>query len=184
MEKIVYRPIGIIHTPFKEVKDAPRQATLAQDVEAVVELFPELQEGLSNLEGFSHIIILFHLHLSEGFSLKVTPSADTRLRGLFATRSPRRPNPIGLSVVRLVKIEENRLHIRGADMVDKTPVLDIKPYIPKTDSREDVRMGWLEDKIGGLGDTGGASRPSPRWRRSASAARCRGGSWTSSRKQV
>jgi len=156
MKDIVFKPIGIIHTPFKDVKDVPRQAALSRDVEAVVDIFPELQEGVSDLEGFSHIIILFHLHLSEGFSLKVTPPVDTRPRGLFATRSPRRPNPLGLSVVRLVKIEGNRLHIMGADMIDKTPVLDIKPYIPGTDSREDVRMGWLENKIGDLGDTGDA----------------------------
>ena len=152
MEEIIYKPIGIVHTPFEDRKEVPRQAALARDIEAVVELFPGFEEGLSDLEGFSHIIILTHLHLSEDYSLKVVPPVDTRPRGLFATRGPRRPNPIGLCVVPLVKREGNRLHIRGADMVNGTPVLDIKPYIPRTDSVPDARIGWLEDIVEGLAD--------------------------------
>ena len=156
MTKAVFTPIGIIRTPFKERKEVPRQAALVRHVEAVVELDPEYEEGLSDLEGFSHIILLTHLHLSEGFSLRARPPVDTEVRGLFAIRSPRRPNPIGFSVVRLEKIEGTRLHIRGADMVDGTPLLDIKPYIPRTDSWPEATLGWLEGIVEGLGDEWGA----------------------------
>ena len=152
MSGIVFKAIGVVRTPFKERKKLPRQAALARHVEAVVELDPEYVDGLSDLEGFSHIILLTHLHRSEGFSLRVTPPVDTELRGLFATRSPRRPNSIGFSVVRLENIEGNRLHIWGADMVDGTPLLDIKPYIPRTDSWSEASLGWLEGIVDGPGD--------------------------------
>ena len=153
MKKISYTPIGIIHTPFKEPRGVPIQPTAGQDIQAVVEVFPEFSEGLADLEGFSHLILLFHMHLSREYSLKVTPFMDTRLRGLFSTRAPSRPNSIGLSIVRLEKVEDNRLYIRDVDMVDKSPLLDIKPYFSTLDEREEVRIGWLENKIDNLHKT-------------------------------
>jgi tRNA-Thr(GGU) m(6)t(6)A37 methyltransferase TsaA len=142
-----YKPIGIIHSPFKEPHDAPIQPAFAGDIEGTVEIFPEYAEGLVDLEGFSHIILIYHFHLSKEFSLKVKPYLDDKLHGLFSTRAPARPNPIGISVVRLVKVEKGNLHIRGLDIIDGTPLLDIKPYVPEFDMRQTVKIGWLKDKI-------------------------------------
>ena len=147
MEEIYYKPIGIIHSPFKEPKGTPIQPAGAAGVDASVELFEEYAEGLKDLDGFSHIVLLCHFHLSKKGSLIVRPYLDTKLRGVFATRSPSRPNPIGLSIVRLVKIEGNTLYIKDADIVDGTPLLDIKPYIPNLEERESVKIGWLENKL-------------------------------------
>jgi tRNA-Thr(GGU) m(6)t(6)A37 methyltransferase TsaA len=121
----------------------PIQPAGAQGVAGTVELDPAYAEGLADLEGFSHICLLYHLHLSQGFSLVVKPFMDDTRRGLFATRAPKRPNPIGLSVVRLVRVEGRRLHVENVDVVDGTPLLDIKPYVPAFDAPEDVRLGWL-----------------------------------------
>ena len=130
----------------------PIQSTGGQDVEAVVEVYPEFAEGISDLEGFSHLLLIFHFHLSEGYKLKVIPFADTVERGVFATRAPRRPNSIGVSVVNLERVEGNNLHIRGIDMVDGTPLLDIKPCVPHLyPSPDEVRMGWLEGKVDRMG---------------------------------
>jgi tRNA-Thr(GGU) m(6)t(6)A37 methyltransferase TsaA len=107
-------------------------------------VFEEFRAGLQDLDGFSHIVLLYHLHLSRGFDLLVVPFLDTRMRGLFSTRAPRRPNPIGLSVVELDRIEDGVLHIRNVDMLDGTPVLDIKPYVREFDAQGHVRTGWLE----------------------------------------
>ncbi|MDY6932399.1 MAG: tRNA (N6-threonylcarbamoyladenosine(37)-N6)-methyltransferase TrmO, partial [Halobacteriota archaeon] len=107
------------------------------------EIFEEYEEGLSDLDGFSHIILIFAFHKSNGFSLKVKPFLDDSVRGLFATRSPRRPNKIGMSIVNLIEIKGNILSVKGVDMIDGTPLLDIKPYIPEFDERDDVRTGWL-----------------------------------------
>lgn len=145
---IIYKPIGIIHSPFSEIKGMPIQPSGAKGIKGTVELMPEYAEGLQDLEGFSHVILLCHLHLSTSFSLKVKPFLDDQLRGVFATRAPRRPNPIGLSVVRLKEIKGNILHIEDIDIVDGTPLLDIKPYVPEFDVQETVRIGWLSDKIG------------------------------------
>ena len=146
-EKTEFKPIGIIHTPFKTREDVPIQSTGGQDVEGVVEVYPEYAEGLADLDGFSHILIIYHFHLSEGYKLKVVPFMDTVERGLFSTRAPRRPNALGVSVVRLERIEGNEVHIRGIDMVDGTPLLDIKPCVPHLyPSPDEVRMGWLEGK--------------------------------------
>jgi tRNA-Thr(GGU) m(6)t(6)A37 methyltransferase TsaA len=147
MKKIYYKPIGIIHSPFKEPKGTPIQTAGAAGIGARVELFAEYSEGLKDLDGFSHIILICHFHLSKKGSLRVKPFMDSKVRGVFATRSPSRPNPIGLSVVRLVKIEGNVLYIQDADIVDGTPLLDIKPYIPNLEERESVRVGWLEKKL-------------------------------------
>lgn len=137
-------PIGVIRTPFKEPEGMPIQPTGAEDVEGRILLDEAYVEGLSDLEGFSHIIIIYWFHRSKGYALKVKPFMDDELRGLFATRAPRRPNPIGLSVVRLLRIEGNVLHIRGVDVVDGTPLLDIKPYVPKFDAVKTLSTGWLE----------------------------------------
>ena len=152
MAKTEFNPIGIIKTPFKTREDVPIQSTGGQDVEAVLEIKPEYAAGLDDLEGFSHLLLVYHLHLSEGYELKVVPFADTVERGVFATRAPRRPNPIGVSVVRLDRIEGNRVYISGVDMVDGTPLLDIKPCVPHLyPSPEDVSMGWLEGKVDRMG---------------------------------
>ena len=147
-EPIIYKPIGVIHTPFKEPRGIPIQPQRGRDVTGTVEVFEAYEEALADLAGFSHIILLYHLHLSEGYSLKVTPFLDTELRGLFATRAPRRPNPIGLSVVRLDRIDGCTLRIRDLDMVDGSPLLDIKPYVRPFDPAERLRLGWLEGRLG------------------------------------
>lgn len=138
------KPIGVIHSPFKVLDGMPIQPAGAAGVKGCVEVFGEYRAGLKDLEGFSHIILLYHLHRSKGFSLHVVPFMDSEPRGLFATRAPKRPNPIGLSVVQLDKIEDGVLHIQNVDILDGTPLLDIKPYVPEFDAQGKVRTGWLE----------------------------------------
>ena len=138
------RPIGMIHTPFSDPTGMPIQPTGGMDVQGTIEIFEEFRAGLKDLDGFSHIVLLYVFHRSDGFNLHVVPFMDTEQRGVFATRAPRRPNPIGLSVVRLDRIEDGTLHVRNLDMLDGTPLLDIKPYVPEFDSQEDIRTGWLE----------------------------------------
>ncbi|RLI73909.1 tRNA (N6-threonylcarbamoyladenosine(37)-N6)-methyltransferase TrmO [Archaeoglobales archaeon] len=147
MEEIIYRPIGIIYSPFKEPKGTPIQPAAAKGVRGKVEVFDEYVEGLKDIDGFSHIILVYHFHLSRGYSLMVKPFLDDEMRGVFATRAPRRPNPIGLSIVRLVSVKENILHIEDVDIVDKTPLLDIKPYVPEFDSRKAEKIGWIAKNI-------------------------------------
>ncbi len=121
----------------------PIQPTGAVGVRGTVDVFEEYQPGLKDLDGFSHIVLLYVFHRSKGFDLHVMPFMDTQSRGLFATRAPKRPNPIGLSVVELDTIENGVLYIRNVDMLDGTPLLDIKPYVPEFDNQTDVRTGWL-----------------------------------------
>jgi len=147
MEEIKYKPIGIIHTPFKYTTDVPIQPIAGKGISGSIELKAEVIPCTKDLDGFSHIFLIYHLHLSSGFKTQVIPFMDDTLRGVFATRAPRRPNPIGISLVRLKKIENNILFIEDLDMVDNTPLLDIKPYAPIMDARETSRIGWLEDKI-------------------------------------
>jgi len=142
--KIQFKPIGVIRTPFKNPEGMPIQPAGAAGVKGVVEVFGEYRPGLKDLEGFSHIILLYLFHRSQGFSLQIVPFMDSELRGLFATRAPKRPNAIGISVVQLDLIENGVLHIQNADMLDETPLLDIKPYVPEFDAQVDVRTGWLE----------------------------------------
>lgn len=142
--KIQYTPIGIIHTPFTDSEGMPIQPTGAMGVAGTVEVYPNFQRGLKDLDGFSHIILLYHFHRSHGFELHLVPFMDSELRGLYATRAPKRPNPIGLSVVQLDRIKEGVLSIRNVDILDKTPLLDIKPYVPQFDSPKNVRTGWFE----------------------------------------
>jgi len=147
MNTIEFKPIGVIHTPFKEPKGTPIQPKAGKGIRGVVELQPEYVDGLADLQNFSHIILIYHLHLSRGFKLKVVPYLDDEERGLFATRAPRRPNAIGLSVVRLDKIEKNKLYVRDIDIIDGTPLLDIKPYVPVFDEPENVKFGWLKQRV-------------------------------------
>ncbi|HWR05767.1 tRNA (N6-threonylcarbamoyladenosine(37)-N6)-methyltransferase TrmO [Sporomusa sp.] len=144
---INYTPIGTIHSPFKEPKGTPIQPTAALDIAGVIEINPEYAEGLKDIEGFSHLILIYHFHLLKGSSLLVKPFLDNELHGIFATRSPSRPNLLGFSVVRLTRVEGNKLHILDVDIVDGTPLLDVKPYVSKFDNRETVRNGWFEKNI-------------------------------------
>lgn len=141
--KIEYQPIGFVHSPFKKLEDIPDQPHFAKDIRGTVEVFPDFQNGLQDLAGFSHLILLCHFHLAEGYRLHVTPSTDSHLRGLFATRSPSRPNPIGLSIVRLEGIEGGILSVLDLDIMNETPVLDVKPYVGEFDQLKGVRIGWL-----------------------------------------
>lgn len=150
---IKYNPIGLIHSPFKEPKGTPIQTAGAEGVEGTVELYPEYTEGLRDLEGFSHIILIYHFHLSKRASLTAKPFLDTEEHGIFAIRGPSRPNPIGISVVRLIGIEKNILHVRDVDIVSGTPLLDIKPYVPDFDIKKVEKIGWLEKNIGKLSRT-------------------------------
>ena len=145
---IEMKPIGIIHTPFTELEGMPVQPTGAAGVKGTVEVFEEFWAGLKDLDGFSHVILLYFFHRSEGFDLEVVPFMDDRPRGLFATRAPKRPNPIGLSVVQLNGIENGILHVQNVDIRDGTPLLDIKPHVPEFDSPAQVRIGWLEKRKG------------------------------------
>ena len=153
MNEIKYHPIGVVHSPFKEPKGTPIQPAGAENTEGTVELFPEYAEGLKDLEEFSHIILIYHFHLSKKASLKVKPYMDDEIHGVFAMRAPSRPNPVGLSVVRLAGIEKNILHIRDVDIVDGTPLLDIKPYVPEFDIRKVEQTGWLEKNVHKLPET-------------------------------
>lgn len=143
---ITFAPIGIIHSPYTDLEGMPIQPTAAKDVAGTILIASQYEEGLRDLEGFSHIILLYHFHRSSGYSLTVTPFLDTVKRGLFSTRAPRRPNPIGLSIVRLERIDGLHLHILDVDVLDGTPLLDIKPWAPAFDMRENTRGGWLERK--------------------------------------
>jgi len=150
MTEIRYKPIGIIHSPFKQPSGTPIQPAGARDIEGTVEIASEYAAGLKDIEGFSHITLLYQFHLSKGYSLTVKPYMDEQSRGVFATRAPSRPNPIGMSVVRLVRVKGNRLYIKGMDIVDGTPLLDIKPYVPQFDTPPVDKIGWLEKAVNKL----------------------------------
>ena len=136
------KPIGIIHSPFKSKQETPIQPFQSKAV-GEIEVFKEYEQGLDDIESFSHLILIYKFHRSRGFSLKVKPILDDRLRGLFATRAPRRPNQIGLSVVKLIRRRGNILFVNGIDVIDGTPLLDIKPYLPDFNSGEEVRTCWI-----------------------------------------
>lgn len=148
--EITYRPIGRIHTPFTELAGMPIQTAAAQGIPGTIDLFEPFEPGLKDLLEFSHVILLYHLHLVEAVQLVVTPFLDTVEHGIFATRAPKRPNPIGLSVVRLRSIVGCRLDIEDVDILDGTPLLDIKPCIPAFDQPQVERIGWLQGKFDDL----------------------------------
>ena len=139
------RPIGVIHSPFTQKDQTPIQPTRSQAIGSV-EVYPEFAAGLQDIDGFSHLILLYVFHHSADYSLHVTPFLDHQERGLFATRYPVRPNPLGLSIVKLMFVQENVLTVEGIDVLDGTPLLDIKPYVPDFDVRSETRTGWYETR--------------------------------------
>lgn len=143
---IQYTPIGVIRSPFKDIQGMPIQPTGATGIDGTVEIEPRYIAGLGDLDGFSHIILLYHFHRVKGYAMKVKPFMDDRSHGVFATRAPRRPNPLGLSVVRLIGVQGCTLNIQDVDILDNTPLLDIKPFVPEFDARQAVRIGWLKEK--------------------------------------
>ncbi|MGA9646739.1 MAG: tRNA (N6-threonylcarbamoyladenosine(37)-N6)-methyltransferase TrmO, partial [Candidatus Korobacteraceae bacterium] len=146
MQEIVYKPIGVIHSPFADVEGMPIQPRAASGIQGSIQLNPDLAAGLKDLEGFSHVILIYHFHLSKRYSLEVKPFLDDTQRGVFSTRVPARPNAIGLSVVRLTGVSGSTLTIEDVDVVDGTPLLDIKPFVPDFDNREAQRTGWLTNQ--------------------------------------
>ena len=146
--KITYQPIGIIHTSFSNIEGMPIQPAGAADIRGTVEIFEEYSKGLKDLNGFSHIILIYHFHQAQSVELIVTPFLDTIPHGVFSTRAPNRPNPIGLSVIRLLKIEQNILHIENVDILNDTPLLDLKPYVPEFDQHPGACIGWLKEAKG------------------------------------
>lgn len=144
--RIEIEPIGIIRTPFTSKDKIPIQAGKS-DIVAEVEVFPEYSPGLESLDGFSHIILLYWFHRAKSPKLKITPFLDTQERGLFSTRAPSRPNPIGLSIVKLIQVQGNTVTFQGADMLNDTPLIDIKPYVPEFDIQLDATSGWLTDSL-------------------------------------
>ena len=145
MDTIIYKPIGIIRTPFNEPKGTPIQPLGSSGEIGEIEIFKEYSEGLKDIEGFSHIILIFHMHLNKSSKLMVMPFLDTAERGVFATRAPARPNQIGFSVVELIDVNKNFLKVKGIDIINETPLLDIKPFVKAFDVRESTRNGWLEE---------------------------------------
>jgi tRNA (adenine37-N6)-methyltransferase len=143
--KFIIRPIGVIHSPFIEKEKTPIQASRSQAI-GQVEVYPEFADGLKDIEALSHIYLLYAFHESSGYDLRVKPFLDDQKHGIFATRHPRRPNPIGISIVKLLSRKENILTVEGIDTLDGTPLLDIKPYVPDFDLRTDVRAGWYETR--------------------------------------
>lgn len=161
MLPITFQPLGVIHSPFTDPVGMPIQSVAAQGVAGWIELLPDYHEGLLDIEGFSHLWLIYHLHRIEGASLTVTPFLDTQAHGIFATRSPRRPNPIGLSLVRLTGREGPLLRIEDVDVLDGTPLLDIKPYVPTFDVREASAIGWFANKVDQVHVTRADNRFSP-----------------------
>ncbi len=146
-EKICFKPIGIIHTPFKSLKGIPIQSSMS-NAKGIIEIFPEYQAALKDLDGFSHIICLYFFDMVKlPVPLQSKPFLENKLKGVFAIRTPFRPNPIGFSILEIIKINENKIHANHIDILDKTPVLDIKPYVSRFDSIKSTKIGWLDGKI-------------------------------------
>jgi tRNA-Thr(GGU) m(6)t(6)A37 methyltransferase TsaA len=138
------RPIGYVRSPYKNTREIPKGLGAKHETEGVLEILPEFEAGLTDIEGFSHLFVIWVFHVSRDFELLGTPPIDDRPHGVFATRSPRRPNPVGLTVVQLSRREGPRLHVSGVDMLDGTPILDIKPYLSSIPA-ESLRRGWLAE---------------------------------------
>jgi tRNA (adenine37-N6)-methyltransferase len=156
--KISYEAIGVIHSPFHDLAKMPIQPTSESSGPGTVEIYTEFAGGLKDLEGFSHIYLLYHFHQMRRSSLLVIPFLDTEPRGIFATRAPSRPNPIGMSLVRIEDIENNIIHVAHLDVLDGTPLLDIKPYVPEFEGANAVRIGWLEKAKGQVKTQGSDER--------------------------
>ena len=149
--EITFKPIGTVHSPFQKKEDIKKSRNMDpkgfEDAQGELEIYQEFSEGLQDIDGFSHIILVFAFHKSEEKRIYAHPPFDGKKRGVFSTRSSNRPNPIGLSVLRLIKKDRNTLKVRGVDMIEGTPVLDIKPYTPR-DQKPEARFGWLEEWLG------------------------------------
>lgn len=143
--EFLMKPIGVIHTPYSDIAQTPLHPTRSP-ASGLVEIYPEYAAGLRDIDGFSHIMLLFVFHQSRGYDLQVTPLLDDHPRGVFATRHPCRPNPIGLSIVSLLARRGNLLEIEGVDMLDGTPLVDIKPYVPEFDARSGHQIGWYAQR--------------------------------------
>jgi tRNA (adenine37-N6)-methyltransferase len=138
------RPIGAVRSPYTDTSQIPKGCGAQHNAEGILEILPEFEQGLIDIEGFSHLYVIWVFDRAEGHELLGRPPTDNRPHGVFATRSPRRPNPIGLTVVELLRREERRLYVRGVDMLDGTPILDIKPYLSNV-SADKLRRGWLAE---------------------------------------
>ncbi len=147
MEPVTFFPVGVVHSPHKELAGMPVQPPSAAGIAGEIEIFPEYAEGLLDIEGFSRIMVFYHLHRSAGPLLSAIPFLDTVPHGVFASRIPRRPNSLGFSVVRLLSRDRNILKIADVDILDGTPVLDIKPYVPEFDSYPNESSGWFAGKL-------------------------------------
>jgi tRNA-Thr(GGU) m(6)t(6)A37 methyltransferase TsaA len=143
-EMFTSRPIGFVNSPYKETKEVPKGLGAQHDADGVLKILPQYEQGLTDIEGFSHLIVIWEFDRAGDFELVGTPPSDNRPHGVFATRSPRRPNPIGLTSVELLRREGADLHVRGVDMLDGTPILDIKPYLSSVPA-EKLRRGWLAE---------------------------------------
>ncbi len=147
-DEIIFHPIGIIHSPHKELAGMPIQPSAGVGIKGTVVLDPAYVAGLKDLEGFSHLILVYFFHQAKSPVLVTKPFLDDVKRGVFATRAPRRPNGIGISVVKLLAVTENKLEVENMDILDGTPLLDIKPYVPDFDEEHDIRIGWLKKNLG------------------------------------
>lgn len=145
---ITFEAIGLIFSPFKDLEAMPIQPTSEASAPGRVEIFPDYVEGLKDVDGFSHLILLYYMHAIRKQALIVTPFLNSSPRGIFATRAPTRPNPIGLSIVKLIRVDGGVLHVDDLDVLDGTPLLDLKPYVPEFDHRPEARIGWLEKAKG------------------------------------
>ena len=142
--ELTIKPIGFIETEFEEKSGIPIQSTFGKEYQGVINLFSEYSDGLKDLDQISHIYLLYHFHQHSDYNLVVRPYMDETPRGLFATRAPKRPSGIGLSIVEIIKIKENKIFFKGVDMLNKTPLLDIKPYVPDIDCHPHARSGWYD----------------------------------------
>ena len=142
-----FRPIGFLHTPFETKEGVPIQGVFDPEAKGRAELLKEYEPGLQDIEGFSHLILIYVFHRSIGYDLVCRPYMEEQVRGLFAVRAPRRPNPIGFSVVRLERREGNILYLAEVDMLDGTPLLDVKPFVPRFDHRDGAKVGWMEERF-------------------------------------
>jgi len=143
-DPLSFVPIGIIHSPFTDIIGMPIQPSGARGICGIVEISAEYAEGLMDIEGFSHLFLIYAFHCCPSYQLTVRPFLDTTPHGVFATRAPRRPNAIGLSIVRLIEVKGSTLFIEDVDILDGTPLLDLKPYVPVFDAYPDASSGWLE----------------------------------------
>jgi tRNA-Thr(GGU) m(6)t(6)A37 methyltransferase TsaA len=141
------RPIGFVRSPYRDAVEVPKGCGARHEADGILEILPEYEPGLTDIEGFSHLFVLWVFDRAEGFELLATPPTDTTPHGIFATRAPRRPNPLGLTVVKLLRRDGCRLHVHGVDMLDGTPILDVKPYLSGV-APEELRRGWLAEAEG------------------------------------